>query len=315
MKIVFTDSKTVASSSVNLEVLKQFGEVVLYDATSEEELAERIKDADIALCNKTKFTAAALEQAKNLKYIGLFATGYNNIDIEYASEKGIVVCNAGSYSTDAVAQHTFALILELFSKVSAYHRFVADGGWKTSTAFSPMVYETHELSGKTLGIIGYGSIGKAVAEIALAFRMNVLVYTRTQKEDSRVDFVSLDELVSRSDVVTVHCPLNPQSEKMFNTERFAQMKKTAYFINTARGGVVDELALKNALENHTIAGAAIDTITTEPMTQDCVLYGVKNLIITPHVAWAANETLERLVKIVVGNIQAFLDGNPINQVN
>lgn len=315
MKIVFTDSKTVVSGKADIEVLNEFGEVVLYDSTSPEELPERIADADMVLCNKTIFSADTMAKAEKLQYIGLCATGYNNIDVDYAAKHGITVCNAGSYSTEAVAQHTFALMLHHFSKVNEYNQFVLNGGWKKSEVFSPMVYEMHELFGKTLGIVGYGSIGAAVAKIANAFGMQVIVSTRTAKNDPTVTFVRFDELLSRADIVTVHCPLNDQSDKMFNQTAFAQMKQGAFFINTARGGIVDEYALKNALESGILSGAAVDTITVEPMSQDCPLFGVRNLVITPHIAWSPAETIDRLIHIVADNIRCYLNGTPKNKVN
>ena len=315
MKIVFTDSKTIVAGKADLRVFEQFGEVILYESTTPEQIAERIKDADMALCNKTIFSAEVMSNAPKLKYIGLFATGYNNVDVDYAAKHGITVCNAGSYSTDAVAQHTFALMLNHFSRVSEYNNFVKDGGWKNSEVFSPMVYETHELSGKTLGIVGYGRIGKAVAKIANAFGMRVIVSTRTPQTDSSVEFVTFDELLAQSDVVTVHCPLNNLSDKMFNHDSFSKFKRGAYFINTSRGGVVDEPALKDALESGILCGAAVDTISVEPMSGDCRLFGVKNLTITPHIAWAPVETVERLIGIAADNIKCYLEGKPKNKVN
>ena len=315
LNIVLTDYKTVFDSEDMFDVFRQFGNVTLYESTSPDEAAERIKNADIVICNKTIISAEVMKNACNLKYIGLFATGYNNIDIEYTKQNNITVCNAGSYSTNAVAQHTFALILNHFSKVSEYNNFVNDGGWKRSKVFSPFEYSTHEIYGKTIGIIGYGSIGKAVAKIADAFGMNILVSTRTPQTDTKVKFVSIDELYEKSDIVTVHCPLNEQSALMFNSESFAKFKKGAFFINTARGGVVDEQALKDALENKILSAAAIDTITYEPMREDCVLYGVKNLVITPHIAWASDETRQRLLGIVIDNISNFINGTPTNKIN
>lgn len=314
MNIVITDYKTVSGDISTFDVFKKFGDITLYPSTKPEEVQQRIHNADMVICNKTLLTAESMKTAKNLKYIGLFATGYNNIDIEYTTKNNITVCNAGSYSTNAVAQHTFALILNHFSKVNEYNTFVQNGGWKKSDVFSPMVYESHEIADKTIGIIGYGSIGKAVAKIANAFSMNVLVNTRTPQNDPTVKFVSLDELLENSDIVTVHCPLNAASELMFNDETFSKFKKNSFFINTARGGVVDENALKNALENNIIGGAAIDTITVEPMREDCVLYDVKNLTITPHIAWSPVETINRLIGIVETNIQNFLDNKPTNLI-
>lgn len=314
MNIILTDYKTISNEKSTFNIFKQFGNVILYDVTKPDEVAERIKDADMVICNKTLLTAESMKTAVNLKYIGLFATGYNNIDIDYAKEHNITVCNAGNYSANAVAQHTFALILEHFNKVNEYNNFVQNGGWKKCKVFSSLEFATHEIADKTIGIIGYGSIGKSVAKIADAFGMNILVNTRTPQTDKTVKFVNTDELYANSDIITVHCPLNEQSKLMFNTETFKKFKKGALFINTARGGIVDEQALKYALENKILGAAAIDTITYEPMQQDCILYGVKNLIITPHIAWAAEETRQRLLDIVVSNISNFINGNPTNKV-
>ncbi len=315
MKIVLTDIKTVTAHDLNLSVFKKFGDVTMYDLTSYEEIAYRIKDAEAVICNKTKLDANVLKEAKNLKYIGLFATGYNNIDIEYAKSNNITVCNAGSYSTDAVAQQTFAYILNHYSKLMEYANFVTAGKWKNSKTFSPFVFPTYELCNKNIGIIGYGSIGKKVASIAKAFNMNVYVYNRTIYEDKDVQFVTLDELLKISDIVTVHCPLNESSYHMFNKESFSMMKHDALFINTARGGIVDEHALKEALENGVIQSAAIDVLTTEPMTDDCVLYNVKNLIVTPHTAWIPLETRKRLLNIVINNLENYISNKPTNVVS
>lgn len=316
LKIVIPDCKTVTDGDVSLDCFKDFGDVAAYELSGVSLLPERIKDADIILCNKTPMNEQTLKSAENLKYIGLFATGYNNIDLEYTRSRGITVCNAADYSTDAVAQHTFALILEHYSKVHSYNSFVQKGEWIKSDVFSPFVYRMHELSGKTLGIVGFGSIGRAVAKIALAFNMNVLFYSRSIKNDvGNAVQTDLDTLVSNSDIVTVHCPLNSQSAEMFNSELFSKFKKGALFINTSRGGVVNELALKEALENGTLSAAATDVLQTEPMAADCILLGTKNLTITPHVAWAPTETRERLVRIVYDNLKSYLCGKPKNVVN
>ncbi len=314
MKIVITDAGTVFDSFVSPDVFSKFGEVTKHHMLKYDELAENIADADIVLCNKSVMDQGSLKYAKNLKYIGLFATGYNNIDTEYCRAHGIRVCNAGSYSTDAVAQHTFALILSFFSRVGEYSGFVKDGGWIRSETFSPFICTHNELYGKTIGIIGYGSIGSKVAKIANAFGMKVLAYTRTLKTDADVEFVSFDKLLETSDIVTVHCPLNEQSAKMFNREAFDKMKNTALFVNTARGGVVDEQALRAALDEGKIGGAAIDVLTVEPMGSECVLDGAPNCVITPHVAWAPVETRQRLIGIVSGNIEAWLAGKPTNVI-
>lgn len=315
MKIVLTDAQTVVDNLVPADRLSQFGEVVQYGLLTYDEVAEKIADADMVICNKTRLDEGSLKLAKNLKYIGLFATGYNNIDIEYCRKHGITVCNAGSYSTNAVAQHTFALILEHYSKVREYAKFVADGQWKRSKTFSPFVYPLNELAGKTIGIVGFGSIGSAVAKIAQAFEMKVLAYNRSEKQADGVEFVSLDELLERSDIVTVHCPLNSDSDKMFGKEQFAKMKNNALFVNTARGGVMAENDLYDALQNDVIGGAAVDTLVVEPMEEDCILMQAKNCIITPHIAWAPVETRERLMNIVADNIGSFINGTPKNVVS
>ena len=243
MKIVLTDAQTVVDSIVSADVLKQFGEVREYGLLPYEQVAQAVADADIIVCNKTLLNAHSLRFAKNLKYIGLFATGYNNIDIDYCNKMNITVCNAGSYSTNAVAQHTFALILEHFNKTSQYNRYVHDGKWKHSPTFSPFVYPLNELAGKTFGIVGLGAIGQAVAKIALAFNMNVIAYNRSQKNIPNVTQTSLDELLRKSDIISVHCPLNPESKNMFDEKAFSKMKQGALFVNTARGGVMSGIFL------------------------------------------------------------------------
>lgn len=314
MKIVLTDAQTVLDNLVNADILKQFGEVEEFGLLRYDEVAEKIADADMVVCNKTLLDKNTLRLAKNLKYIGLFATGYNNIDIEYCKEHNIAVCNAGSYSTNAVAQHTFALILEHFNNTANYNKYVQDGRWKRSKTFSPFVYPLSELAGKTLGIVGFGNIGKAVAKIANAFEMRVIAFNRSEKQADGVEFVSFDTLLEESDVVSVHCPLNSESENLFDKNAFAKMKKGALFVNTARGGVMVEQDLFDALQSEHLGGAAIDTLRVEPMEEDCILMGAKNCIMTPHIAWAPVETRMRLMNIVADNIRAFLDGTPQNRI-
>ena len=315
MKIVLTDAQTVLDKLVDSTALKELGDVTEYGLLKYDEVAEKIADADIVICNKTQLDSHTLRLAKNLKYIGLFATGYNNIDIDYCSKHNIAVCNAGSYSTNAVAQHTFALILEHYNHTARYNQFVQDGKWKRSKTFSPFVYPLNELAGKTLGIVGLGSIGQAVAKIATAFEMKVTAYNRSERKIANVKMTSLDELLRTSDIVSVHCPLNSESENMFNKETFAKMKKGALFVNTARGGVMIEQDLFDALETEHLGGAVIDTLAVEPMEEDCILMNAKNCIITPHIAWAPVETRIRLMNIVVDNIKNFLSGTPTNKVN
>ena len=314
MKIVLTDAQTVLDNLVNADILKQFGEVEEYGLLRYDEVAEKIADADMVVCNKTLLDKNTLRLAKKLKYIGLFATGYNNIDIDYCKAHNIAVCNAGSYSTNAVAQHTFALILEHFNNTSNYNKYVQDGRWKRSKTFSPFVYPLSELAGKTLGIVGFGNIGRAVAKIANAFEMRVIAYNRSEKQADEGEFVSFETLLEQSDIVSVHCPLNSESENMFDKNAFAKMKKGALFVNTARGGVMVEQDLFDALQSGHLGGAAIDTLKVEPMEEDCILMGAKNCIMTPHIAWAPVETRVRLMNIVADNIRAFLNGTPQNRI-
>ena len=315
MKIVILDAQTITKGDISLSSLSDFGEVVTYNLTKYEEIESRIKDADAVICNKTLLDKNSLSGADKLRYIGLFATGYNNIDIDYCSQHGITVCNAGSYSTNAVAQHTFALILEHYSNVGRYNTFCHDGGWQTAETFSPFVFPLNEVAGKTIGIVGFGAIGQAVAKIALAFNMKVLAFNRSKKEFSDVSFVDFETLLKESDIVTVHCPLNADSNEMFNKDAFSKMKQGSFFINTARGGVMNEQDLISALESDHLGGAAIDVLSTEPMSKDSRLPHTKNLLITPHIAWAPIETRERLIDIVYDNIDCFIKGQPENVVN
>lgn len=313
MKIILTDAKTVTQGDLSLKPLEEFGEVIVNELTAYDDIAETVRDADMIICNKTPLNADTLRYASHLRYIGLFATGYNNIDTAYCREHGITVCNAGSYSTDAVCQHTFALILECLNRTGSYNRFVHNGGWKNSSTFSPFVYPLNEISGKTLGIIGYGSIGRAVERAALAFNMKTLKVRRHDEDDP--SFVYLDTLLKKSDIITVHCPLNDSSYRMINAESIAKMKDGAIFINTARGGVMDEQAVADALISGKLAYAGIDVLENEPMDRDCPLCGIDNCIITPHIAWAPMETRIRLMGIVCDNIRAYLSGAPVNVVN
>lgn len=317
MKIVLTDAQTVTNGDLDLSVFEKYGEVVRYSLTNRAESMKRLADADAVLLNKTVLDREVLSCAPRLRYIGIFATGYNMIDLDCCRERGITVSNAGSYSTDAVAQTVFAFLLHHYSKAAQYSAFVSEGGWMNSPSFSPFVFPTMELAGKTLGIIGYGAIGHKVAEIAHAFSMRVLVLPHKKPDtesDGLVTFTDFDTLLASSDAVTCHCPLNDESRGMFNAEAFSKMKRGAYFINTSRGGVVVEEALRDALETEHLAGAGIDVLTTEPMAQDCVLYRAKNLTVTPHVAWAPYETRVRLLSIVEENLKNFLEGHPTHVI-
>lgn len=315
MKILITESSTLISNNdLSLDVFNTLGDTVIYENISRVKLLEEAKTAEVILCNKALINSEVIDSAPNLKYIGLFATGYNNIDIAYAKEKGICVCNVAGYSTNAVAQQVMGYILMHYTKIPQYNSFVKNGGWKNSDTFTSLVYPCAELAGKTLGIIGYGSIGKAVEKAALGLEMDVIVYTRTPKENTATSFVSFEELLQKSDIVTVHCPLNNESADLFNKESFSKFKKGAFFINTSRGGVVDEQALLEALESGILSGAAVDVLKTEPMAETCLLSNAPNLIITPHTAWAPLETRKRLVKLVAENLSAFLKGEAVNSL-
>ena len=313
MKLIILDKCTVTKGDVDLSPLEAFGEVEYYDLLTKEEIKKVLVGADAVICNKAKIDREIIE-ASSLKYIGLFATGYNNIDVEAAHEKGITVCNVPGYSTDSVAQLTISLLLELAGNASSYARSVADGDWKRSKQFSYFFAPITEIKGKTLGIYGLGTIGQAVAKIALAFGMKVIAYSRTKKNIEGIAEVDRETLFKESDFLTFHCPLNAESTLAVNAESLALMKRTAFIINTARGGIIDEPALADALEKEVIAGAALDVLTEEPMAENCVLFGAKNCIITPHIAWAAYETRVRLIELVAKNIDAFVKGEPINTV-
>lgn len=315
LTLVLPDSQTLTNGDLSLAPLEQFGRVVSYPLTPLKALPARLREADIVLCNKAPMTEETLCGAPRVRYIGLFATGYNNIDFAYTNARGITVCNAAGYSTDAVAQHTFALLLDHVNRVADYRAFVESGGWIRSETFSPFVYPMTELRGRTMGLIGFGSIGRAVARIARAFGMEVLAHTRTPQADANgVRFVPLDELLRRSDVVSVHCPLTAETRGLFDAAAFAKMKPGAFFINTARGPIVDEPALRAALESGKLSGAAVDVLAEEPMRPDSALVGAPRLTVTPHVAWAPLETRQRLLDTVMANLRAYLDGRPQNVV-
>ena len=315
MKLLLTDCSTLKNNNdLSLDIFKSFGETVEYDNISRDALLNEVKDTDIILCNKTVIDREVIANAEKLKYIGIFATGYNNIDIPAARDRGIPVCNAGGYSTNAVVQQVMGYILMHYTKIPEYNSFVKEGGWVKSPVFSPLVFTGDEVYGKTLGIIGYGSIGKAVKKAAEGLGMKVIVNTRTVREDGETVFVDRDTLFAISDIISVHCPLNDESRDMMNRDAFAKFKDGAFFINTSRGGVVDEYALADALNSGKLSGAAVDVLKQEPMSTDCPLLQAKNIIITPHTSWAPLATRQRLVNIVADNVRAYLNRNTQNDV-
>ena len=308
------EASTVSSGDISFEAVYELGEVKEYPLTPADKIIEFIGDAEAVLCNKTPFTADILNACPKLKYIGICATGYNNVDLKTAEKLGITVTNVPAYSTGAVAQQVFSFILHFANRTSLYDDFVKDGGWLRSKTFSNFAYPMTELDGKTLGIIGYGAIGQKVAGIAEAFGMDIIVNTRTPKQDGSVKFTGLPELFGESDFITVHCPLTPETNGFINTDMLKLCKKTAVFINTSRGAVVNENDLAAALNGGIIAGAGLDVLAEEPMIADTPLLNAKNCVITPHIAWAAFETRERLVRIAAANLRAFKEGTALNVV-
>lgn len=314
MKITVLDGYTTNPGDLSWEWLEKLGDCTVYDRTPADLIAERTKDCDIVITNKTPLRKDLLETLGNLKYVGLLSTGYNIVDWEYCKEKGIPVCNIPSYSTSAVAQLVFALILELTNSVGIHSNSVHGGEWAASKDFCYWKTPLTELNGKTLGIIGFGKIGKAVATIAQAFGMKVIATTNHPAPFENVEFCNRDELLKKSDFVTLHCPLTPLTECMVNADFLSRMKPSAILINTSRGQVVDEKALADALKNNKIAGAGLDVLSVEPPMSDNPLFGLKNCFITPHIAWAGFETRERLMQICRENVEAFLDNKPQNIV-
>ena len=316
MKIVITDWSTVNfSGDISEDKLRALGETEFFPLTKPEETASRIGNAEIVLCNKTPITREVMDSCPNLRYVGLFATGYNNVDIEAAAEKEITVCNAGQYSTNAVSQQVFAYILDYFNRIRDYDDLVKSGEWERSATFSFFPLPIGELAGKTLSIVGYGSIGKRVADIGSAFGMKVIVSTRTIPENCPYEVTDVYTAAEKADVLTFHCPLTDKTKGIVNKELLSRMKKTAVLINTARGGIADEKALADALNAGDISAAYVDVLEQEPMSPDTPLKNAANCCITPHTAWAALETRERLVDIVCENLRAWQNGTPINKVN
>lgn len=315
-KIVVLDGYTLCAGELNFDALREFGEVTVYDRVAQADVAARIGDAQIVLTNKAQITADVMAACPGLEYVGVTATGYNIVDIAEAKRRGVVVTNAPAYSTQAVAQHTFALLLESLSRVGAYSGQVRGGAWQASEDFCFFTEPMEEIGGKTIGLIGFGHIGQSVAKIALAFGMKVLVcvpHKKTGWDDVR--FVTLEELLAGSDVVSLHCPLTGDNRGLLGEKAIAAMKPGVRVINTARGPLVDENAMAAALESGRVACYMADVLGEEPPVHGSPLLGAKNAILTPHVAWAPLQTRQRLLDIVVGNVAAFMRGEPVNVVN
>lgn len=317
LKLVVLDRDTVGSD-ISFDGLNAFGEVTIYGKSDYSEICDKIADADIVVTNKCKLNEETLSKADKLKLICLTATGYNNVQTDYTKEKGIAVANVAGYSTNSVVQHTFAMLFYIWEKLAYYDNYVKTGEYTKCPNFCHMDQKFHELDGKTYGIIGLGAIGKGVAKIAEAFGCKVIYYSTSGKNNcSEYEQVSLDELLSRSDIVSIHAPLNEKTEGLMNMEAFRKMKSSAVLINAGRGPIVVEEDLVQALESNVIAGAALDVICVEPMEPGCPLMKIKDskkLLVTPHIAWATVEARQRVVDEVCLNIQAFLDGKDRNRV-
>lgn len=319
MKLTILDGYTENPGDLSWDWLKELvDEYTVYDRTDDEDIFERSKDADILVTNKTVITGEMLQRLTNLKFISTLSTGYNVIDIDKARELGISVSNIPAYSTDAVAQLVFALLLELTNHVAIYDQSVKDGEWTSCEHFCYTKTPLCELSGKTFGIIGFGKIGSAVAKIALAFGMKVKAYspnTRTFDGYGTVEFTDLEDVIRSSDVISLHCPLTDKTNGLVNMEFLQKMKKSAFIINTSRGPVINEADLRKALDEGIIAGAGVDVLSSEPPKADNPLISCDKCVITPHIAWASFEARTRLMGIFKENVEAFLKGNPVNVVN
>ena len=318
MKTVILDGYTANPGDLSWDFLSEFGEYTVYDYTPADKIVERALGCDIIITNKTPVSAEVMAQLPELKFIALLSTGFNVIDIEYARKRSIPVSNVPAYSTAAVAQLVFAFILEYTNKVTMHSTAVKEGEWSGCRHFCFWKAPLTELQGKTMGIFGYGQIGREVAKIAEAFGMNVLAYSRScvpGTGDGKTKFVTLDEMLADSDFVSLHCPLNAQTEKMVNSEFISKMKPSAFLINTSRGAVIDEQALSQALNTGKLAGAGVDVLSTEPPAADNPLLSCEKCMITPHIAWAGFETRKRLIEILTDNIRGFVSGAPRNVVN
>ena len=317
MNIVITDAFTLNPGDLSWEKWEKIGTLNLYDHTLPEQLFDRIKDADILIVNKTPINAATIAALPKLKYIGILATGYNNIDVAAAKMRKIPVCNVVGYGSQTVAQHVFALILELTNQVGQHNISVQNGDWGKQVHFSYTLSPIMELSGKTLGIYGFGSIGREIAKLGRAFGMKIIVHRRNTEGGKirGISYVSQEGLFKKSDILTLNASMNAENQGVINTLTLSQMKPSALLINTARGGLIVENDLKQALENNIIAGAGLDVLSIEPPTEGSILIGVKNCIITPHNAWASFEARQRLMTRALSNLKRFLNGTPSNIVN
>jgi glycerate dehydrogenase len=315
MKLVVLDGFTLNSGDLSWAPLSGFGQLVVHDRTAENDVVERCREAAIVITNKVPLTRETMQQLPQLKLITVLATGYNIVDVDVAKENGIVVCNVPAYGTASVAQHTFALLLELTNHVGLHAQTVAAGEWQRSPDFAYTKKPLMELEGKILGIVGFGNIGQRTARIGAALGMHILYNSRTKKETSLGTFANLPALFSQSDVVSLHCPLTAENKGFVNNELLGRMKPSAFFINTARGQLINEQHLANALNAHKIAGAALDVLSAEPPQENNPLLQARNCILTPHIAWISFEARQRIMDVTAQNIAAFLNGASQNVVN
>lgn len=317
LNAVILDGFTENPGDLNWDYLNEVFNLTVYDRTPKELVIERSKEADVLIVNKVALTKGIINELPSLKFVATLATGYNQLDVDALKERSIPVSNIPAYSTDAVAQTVFSFILEFTNRVGHYTRSVKNGEWSECKDFCYWNTPLNELTGKTLGIIGFGKIGKRVSEIAVAFNMNVLVYTPSGKKpaNEKVLFTTLDEVLEKSDYITLHCPLTKDTTKLVNYDFINKMKSGAALINTARGAVINEQAVADALNSGKLSYFGADVLSTEPPKKDNPLLCTENTFLTPHIAWAAYETRIRLLEILNGNVKAFLEGKPINVVN
>ena len=318
MKIVVLDGYTLNPGDLSWDELKKLGEVTVYERTPEDQVVERAKDAEVIFTNKCPVGEEAIGQLQSLQYIGVLATGYNIVNTEAAKSKGIVVANVPGYGTTSVVQLTFALLLELCHHVQRHGDSVMEGRWAGAKDWCFWDYPLVELAGKTMGIIGFGRIGRQVGDVATAFGMNIIGSSRTQTDQSHrknFQWAEVAELLAASDVVSIHCPLFPETKGLINKQNLHLMKRSSFLLNTSRGPIIVDEDLADALNNDVIAGAGIDVLSAEPPPKDNPLFSAKNCIITPHIAWATKEARNRLMETTVNNLSAFLGGNPVNVVN
>lgn len=318
MKIVVLDGYTLNPGDITWEGMEALGEVTVYDRTKEEDIVSRIGDAEVVYTNKTPLTKETFDACPNIKFVGILATGYNIVDVEAAKEKGIPVSNIPTYGTAAVSQYAMALLLELCHHIGEHSDCVKKGDWTNNPDWCFWNYPLVELAGKTMGIIGFGRIGQDTGKLAQAFGMKVLAYDahkRPELESETCKYVDLDTLFAESDVISLHCPLFAETEGIINKDTIAKMKTGVMIINDSRGPLIVEKDLRDALNDGKVAGAAVDVVSTEPIRMDNPLLQAKNMIITPHIAWAPKESRQRLMNLAVENLQCFVDGKPQNVVN